>query len=70
MSVSTAIKFFEDNTMNHLNSHSKPAEWNLNAGLLALVKDLDTELRKLHREIGEIKNELHNVAHDVRHIRR
>jgi hypothetical protein len=56
--ISDAKKFFSENTKRYATVRSDPLNYNLNAGLLKLVEELQREVRKLHQEIAHVSHQV------------
>jgi hypothetical protein len=61
MSLRDAKKFFKDNIDHHATLRSDPMNYNLNAGLLNLVEQLDRQMDILHREIAQLSQQVANL---------
>jgi chorismate mutase len=57
MGVGNAKKFFKENLERYV-SKSSGSEFNLNAGLLKLVDELDQEIQRLHSEIAHVSKQV------------
>jgi hypothetical protein len=53
MSLNSVKKYFEDN-YSYLDSKNDPVMFNINAGLLDLVKTLDADLTHIRRQNDEL----------------
>lgn len=58
MAIAKAEKFFKENIERYANVRSDPLNFNLNAGLLALVEELHKEVQQLHVEIAHISQQV------------
>ena len=61
MSIRNAAKFFEDNIKLHVSAHDDPAMYNLNQGLLMLVRELDSELEQLHAKVVHLSRQVGQI---------
>jgi hypothetical protein len=58
MGVGNAKKFFKENLERYVSRSSAGPDYNLNAGLLKLVDELDGELQRLHAEIAHVSRQV------------
>lgn len=58
MAIAKAEKFFKENVQRYATAKGDPLNFNLNAGLLALVEELHREVQQLHAEIAYVSQQV------------
>jgi len=63
--MSYPAKFFEDN-ISRVSSSTSPLDYNLNQGLLAMVRQLENQNRDLHSKLDSVLYKLNELEHLAR----